>query len=526
MLAHARQRVRALRHQVRHATARGARAGAGARAREGRSDIAVLKAERAHLARPSDRAAGARPRAWRPSASSQYLRPTSESAPVPRVRPDPPLRVTASDAARSSRCRRAAAHRRGPTARTAPHPPDVRCAPLIATAFVLLGVCARSPSSSCGLPLKAAPEIRVDLSRAAGAQLVARPDIVDRHGRLLATDVGRELAVRRPAAHPRHRRGGREARRVLPGSRRGRAAQGARRPQPALRLGGARPDARGRRSRARSGLPGLAFRTRAASAPIRWAAGRPCPRHRQHRQQGLAGIERILDESGSASSRCRAPTPRRPPVRLSLDIGVQHALAAGARRRASTVRGRGGGRRSCSMSARARSWRRCRCPRSIPASPRSCSIRPRSTSLPAGTYELGSIFKIADRRHGARERHRPPRYRSTTCAQPLTSGRYTIKDLHPQGRPLTVREIFLHSSNVGAGMLALEAGAERQRAFLAKLGLLDADAHRSGPGGAAAAAEALGRDRDHHHRLRPRLGRGAAAVRRGGRGPRQRRRAR
>jgi len=36
-----------------------------------------------------------------------------------------------------------------------------------------------------------------------------------------------------------------------------------------------------------------------------------------------------------------------------------------------------------------------------------------------------------------------------------------------------VREVFLYSSNVGAGMLALQAGTERQRSFLAKLGLLE-----------------------------------------------------
>jgi cell division protein FtsI (penicillin-binding protein 3) len=56
-----------------------------------------------------------------------------------------------------------------------------------------------------------------------------------------------------------------------------------------------------------------------------------------------------------------------------------------------------------------------------------------------------------------------------------------IKDLYPQGRPLTVREIFLHSSNVGAGMLALEIGAERQRAFLERFGLTEPMRTEAGP---------------------------------------------
>ena len=39
-------------------------------------------------------------------------------------------------------------------------------------------------------------------------------------------------------------------------------------------------------------------------------------------------------------------------------------------------------------------------------------------------------------------------------------------------RPLTVEEVFIHSSNIGAGLIALEIGAEVQRDFLHRLGLL------------------------------------------------------
>jgi cell division protein FtsI (penicillin-binding protein 3) len=61
------------------------------------------------------------------------------------------------------------------------------------------------------------------------------------------------------------------------------------------------------------------------------------------------------------------------------------------------------------------------------------------------------------------------------------AGPFVIKDPYPQGRPLSVREIFLHSSNVGAGMLALETGAERQRAFLERLGLTEPARTEAGP---------------------------------------------
>jgi cell division protein FtsI (penicillin-binding protein 3) len=55
----------------------------------------------------------------------------------------------------------------------------------------------------------------------------------------------------------------------------------------------------------------------------------------------------------------------------------------------------------------------------------------------------------------------------------LTSGRFTIKDLHPLRRPLSVAEIFLHSSNVGAAKLALLAGPQRFEDFLRHMQMFD-----------------------------------------------------
>ena len=160
-----------------------------------------------------------------------------------------------------------------------------------------------------------------------------------------------------------------------------------------------------------------------------------------------------------------------------------------------------------------------------PARPADWLDAARADKLTGGTFELGSVFKtltiamaleagIADLdkvlRRAPAARRRP----------------YTIKDLYPQGRPLTVREIFLHSSNVGAGMLALEAGAERQRAFLARLGLTEPMRTEAGPVAPPLLPKHWGQDRDHHHRLRPWPRGSAAAVRRGRGRARQRRDAR
>jgi len=47
-----------------------------------------------------------------------------------------------------------------------------------------------------------------------------------------------------------------------------------------------------------------------------------------------------------------------------------------------------------------------------------------------------------------------------------------VRDFHPEERWLSVPEILLYSSNIGAAKMALDVGAERQQAFLDSLGMM------------------------------------------------------
>ncbi len=93
----------------------------------------------------------------------------------------------------------------------------------------------------------------------------------------------------------------------------------------------------------------------------------------------------------------------------------------------------------------------------------------RIDKVAGATFELGSIFKMVTVALALENGKSLDSVIDVT--RPLTAGPFKITDPHPLGRPLTVAEIFIHSSNVGAGLLALEAGPERQKAFLEKLGL-------------------------------------------------------
>lgn len=90
-----------------------------------------------------------------------------------------------------------------------------------------------------------------------------------------------------------------------------------------------------------------------------------------------------------------------------------------------------------------------------------------------GVYELGSTFKIFSTA-ALLETGRASMGRSFDVREPLKSGRFEINDYHAEKRFLTLPEVFIHSSNIGAAMMGREVGTDRLQAFYADLGLLDA----------------------------------------------------
>jgi cell division protein FtsI (penicillin-binding protein 3) len=88
-----------------------------------------------------------------------------------------------------------------------------------------------------------------------------------------------------------------------------------------------------------------------------------------------------------------------------------------------------------------------------------------------GVYELGSTFK-AFTTAMALDYGVVNLDDGYDATKPLKVARFTIRDDHPQKRWLDVPEIFVYSSNIGAAQMARDVGAERQKEFLARLGML------------------------------------------------------
>jgi cell division protein FtsI (penicillin-binding protein 3) len=88
-----------------------------------------------------------------------------------------------------------------------------------------------------------------------------------------------------------------------------------------------------------------------------------------------------------------------------------------------------------------------------------------------GVYEMGSTFKTFSTAI-ALDTQKVTFASQFDATNPITMGRFTIADYHPENRLLTVPEIFVHSSNIGTAKMALEVGTTTQKAYLAKFGLL------------------------------------------------------
>lgn len=296
----------------------------------------------------------------------------------------------------------------------------------------------------------------------------ARPDIVDRNGQLLASDLVMPSLYADPALVVDKDELAEKLARVLPGL-----------DQAELRRSLSERDKRfvwirrgtsTRQAEAihRLGLPGIEFRSELRRAyPGGTLAGHILG-HVDVDNKGIAGLERFLDESGLVEPVHAASLSSRDPVQLSIDIGVQHAVeeelaAAMATYKARAAVGLVMDVNSGEIVAAAS------LPGVDPVSPSSGSET--LDRLAGGTFELGSVFKMFTVAmaldSGAFTTDTPVDVR-----KPLKIGRFTIADRYSTGRILNVGEVFRRSSNVGSGMLALSVGGERQKEFFERIGLV------------------------------------------------------
>jgi len=306
----------------------------------------------------------------------------------------------------------------------------------------------------------------------------SRPDIVDRNGHMLATDVVMQSLFADPSRLLSVDETLESLVRVLPGI-----------DTPALRR---QLTDRNRRfawirrglSPATAqqvlelGLPGLAFKTEPhRSYPQGRLAGHLIGGVNVD-NKGLSGIESHIDQIGGIERIVGEPGPAGRKIRLTLDLGVQVAVEQELANAMRKYRARAAS--AIVLDVKSGAVRAAASLPEVDPTDPLMAQKPRNLDrLRNGTYELGSIFKALTIAM-ALEKKTVTTETVFDVRRPIAIGRHLIEDYHGAGRPLTVEEIFVHSSNVGAGLMALEVGATAQRAFLDRLGLLTPMATEAG----------------------------------------------
>jgi cell division protein FtsI (penicillin-binding protein 3) len=189
--------------------------------------------------------------------------------------------------------------------------------------------------------------------------------------------------------------------------------------------------------------------------------------------QGSAGIEKWLDGRGLADLHMAgfASEHLQNPIELALDLRVQHALrdeliAARQKFKAVAVAGVLTNVRTGEIIAMVS------VPDYDPNNPRDALDPTRINRLTTGVYEMGSTFKALTIAM-ALDSGKITLKSAFDARFPLQYGKHTIHDYHAQNRILTVPEIFTYSSNIGTARMAVSLGVEHHKWFLKKMGQLD-----------------------------------------------------
>ena len=189
--------------------------------------------------------------------------------------------------------------------------------------------------------------------------------------------------------------------------------------------------------------------------------------------QGIAGMEKWLDGHGLAALHLAGLATDRlqNPVELSVDLRVQHALRdelIAARAKYQTIAAAGivldvrTGEIVAMVSE----------PDYNPNNPHEALDPTRINRLTTGVFEMGSTFK-AFTVAMALDSGKATLKSAFDAHNPLHYGKFDIHDFEPMQRALTVPEIFTYSSNIGAARIAMAVGIEGHKAFLRKMGQLD-----------------------------------------------------
>lgn len=229
------------------------------------------------------------------------------------------------------------------------------------------------------------------------------------------------------------------------------------------------------------GLPGIGFRPEKRRIYPGGATASHVVGHVNVDNQGLAGMERYLDQQGLADLRAAGLTndTRLEPVKLSIDLRVQNIVREVAAKAMVDYKAEAAGAviidvETGEVLAMA----------SVPDyDPNEPSRRLADGSIDKeyekgwfnrisnATFEMGSTFKSFTLAMGLDE-GKINLNSVVDASRPIRMGGFTIRDFKGKNRPLSIPEVFQYSSNIGTAAVADMVGIDGHQQFLTRLGLL------------------------------------------------------
>ena len=176
--------------------------------------------------------------------------------------------------------------------------------------------------------------------------------------------------------------------------------------------------------------------------------------------RGIAGVERSFDRALRAGERLSLALDIRiqAMLREELTAAVEQFNAVGA---AGLVLDANSGEVAAMVSL----------PDFDPNDPSSAGGEPAFNRVTKGVYEMGSTFKLFTAAM-ALDSGTVTMKSGYDASHPLQVARFTIRDYHAKNRWLSVPEIIVYSSNIGAAKMAVDVGTKAQQTYLGRFGLL------------------------------------------------------
>jgi len=220
------------------------------------------------------------------------------------------------------------------------------------------------------------------------------------------------------------------------------------------------------------GIPGVGFRPEKR----RFYPGGPTAAHVVGHvnidNRGVAGMERYVDSQGLADLTALGMTSDQPlePVKLSIDLRVQSIVREVVTSAITKFQAIGAGAVVLDVHT-GEVLAMASVPDYDPNNPAEGAKEGWLNRMSNGTFEMGSTFKSFTIAMGL-DSGRVRLGDTFDARYPIRIGGFTIKDFHGKGRMLSVPEIFQFSSNIGTAKIADTVGTEGHKEFLTRLGLL------------------------------------------------------